>query len=199
MKSFGIVVGIILAAVIAIGGFVIMNYASAVRTGVDSEAAIEAAWQNNRNVLGNYTTKIAEMAQIPDIQRDNLERVLETSLSARYGDDGSQAVFQFIQENYAGQLDNTLYQNIQNEMAAGRADFTNKQTILLEKLAVYERQRGYMWSGFWLKLAGFPKKDLSKFNIVTSSHADRAFDTGIDNGVQLRRTEPEAEAPAPAQ
>lgn len=134
------------------------------------------------------------MAQIPDIQRDNLNSVLETALSARYGEDGSQAVFQFITENYPGTLDNTLYQNIQSQIVAGRAQFQQNQTALLDKKRVYEIILNRPISGFWMKLAGYPKTDLSTIRAVSSARADAAFETGQDNGIQLRRTPP-ANAP----
>lgn len=169
----------------------VSSWLNAANTGAEQEAGLRATMDNNRQILGNYGNTIGEMAQIPAIQRDNLNSVLETAFSSRYGEGGSQAVFQFITENYPGTLDNTLYQNIQNQIVAGRRDFQQNQTTLLDKKRVYEIMLNKPISGFWLKLAGYPKTDLSTIRAVSSARADAAFETGQDNGLTINN------APAP--
>lgn len=39
--------------------------------------------------------------------------------------------------------------------------------------------------GWWLKMVGFPKKDLDQYTIISSSHAKEAFETGVDAGLNL--------------
>ena len=55
----------------------------------------------------------AEAAQIPAMQRDDLIDVVESALSARYGEDGSQAMFQFIQEQNPN-IDDQIKRRINN-------------------------------------------------------------------------------------
>ncbi len=92
----GSIIGLGVAAVLgtlAIAG--IGTAISAANDGARMENQIVAIQDDNRQILGQYTTKIAEMAQIPAMARDDLASVMERALDARYGEDGSQAVFQW--------------------------------------------------------------------------------------------------------
>lgn len=184
MKNKGLIIGgSILAAIVL---FVGINWIGAATAGARIENQIEAIQEDNRQVLGQYTTRIAEMAQVPAMARDDLSKVMEDALSARYGDEGSTAVFQWIKESYPGQLDNQLYRNIQTEMSSGRQAFAANQTRLLDQKRIYENKLDEPISGFWMSLAGYPKMDLDNITIVSSTAANRAFETGIDDGVTLR-------------
>ena len=68
-----------------------------------------------------------------------------------------------------------------------RDEFANEQRVLLDQKRAYETQLGLVWSGFWLKLAGYPKIDLNGIKVVTSTHSNKAFETGVDDGIQLRK------------
>jgi hypothetical protein len=180
-----IVGGIVLLIVILIGA-----YSNAVAFGSQQEQLINATWENNKNILGTYTTKVAEMAQVPAMARDDLSKVISSSMTARYGADGSTATMQWIKENYPGQVDNKLYERIQATIDAGRTDFQTNQTTLLDEKRVYQTNLNYLFKGALLKMAGYPKTDLSKFNIVTSTSAEKSFSTGTDDGVTLRKPDP---------
>lgn len=177
-----IVAGVIgLLVVIGISTFVSANnYA------VRAEREIQGTWENNRNILGTYTTKITEMAQVPGMQTDALRAVMTDAFQGRYGANGSQAVVQWIREAYPGQVDNKLYQRLMETMDAGRTEFRDNQTKLIDQKREYETQLATFPNGMWMKLLGFPKADLSKFNVVISSSATKSFETGIDDGVKLR-------------
>lgn len=193
--SKGSIIGI--CAAVAVGFLALVGISSALGaagTGARMENQIEATQNDNRQVLGQYTLRIAEMAQVPAMARDDLALVMERALDARYGENGSQAVFQWIQESYPGQLDNQLYRNIQTEISSGRVAFASNQTRLLDQKRVYENQLDQPVSGFWLRLVGYPKMDLSKITVVSSDAANRAFERGVDEGLTLRREEPAAPA-----
>ncbi len=190
-----IIAGVVaLAVVFGIGGlFSANNYA------VRAEREIQATWENNTNILGTYTTKIAEMAQVPGMQTDALKEVMRAAMEGRYGDNGSRAAVQWIREAYPGQVDNKLYQRLMETMDAGRTEFRDNQTRLIDQKREYETQLGTLPRSFFLSLMGFPKHDLSKYNVVISSSAQKSFNTGIDDGVKLRPdAAPAAQAPAQA-
>jgi Tfp pilus assembly protein PilV len=178
------VAGIIAAVVVAFGVFGFVQYANTVAYGTRTEAGIEATWQNNTNILGTYTTKISEMAQVPSMARNDLTKVLKAAFGDQ-GRAGSQAAVQFVREAYPGTMDATLYRRLQETMEAGRNEFRDNQTKLIDQKRDYEVSLGTVWTGGWLKMAGFPRKDMTKFNIVTSSSAQESFRTGVDNGVKL--------------
>ena len=107
-------------------------------------------------------------------------------MSGRYGKEGSKAVFQWIQENYPGQISDVLYVQIQQIIEAGRDKFGNAQTEFIDTKRVYETNLGYFWKGFWLDVAGYPKIDLSKYVIISSGHAQKAFKDKIEEEIKLR-------------
>lgn len=177
---------IILGVIGAIALFFLINFANANAFGAQMDAQLKATYGNNKQILGNYTTRVAEMAQVPAMQRDDLTKVMQGAFQGRYGDKGSQAVIQMIKENYPGQLDNKLYENIQATVESGRLDFQANQTKLLDQKRVYEQNLNYLFKGFFLRLAGYPKVPLDAYNVITSTAADRSFSTGVDDGVKLR-------------
>jgi len=182
--NIGLFVAIGVAATLVLT--VISQYFTYQALGVRSENTIEATWNNNKQILGTYTTKVQEIAQVPSMARDDLTKVMEAAFQGRYGEKGSQATMQWIKESYPGQLDPKLYTRIQDVMDSGRTDFSENQKTLIDKKQTYQSQLDTAWSGFWLKMAGFPKKDLSKFNIITSTAAEHSFSTGVDDGVRIR-------------
>lgn len=184
--------------VVALGITLLISYSSAVAFGVQQEEGIKATYANNKNILANYTTRIGEMAQIPEMARDDLSTVMEAAFAGRYGENGSQAAVQLIVEAYPGQIDPQLYRNIQTAMEAGRIEFRDNQSKLIDQKRVYTQNLSYVFRGTWLKLAGYPKINLDEFKVISSTQADQSFDSGIDNGVQLRRPAPAAQ-PDPAQ
>lgn len=181
MKTFiglGLVAATVLFAFITAGNF----SAEATR----QENQIKATYANNEQILGTYTTKISEMAQIPDMAKEDLKEVMKASFEGRYGPDGSQATMQWIREAYPGAIDPVLYRNLQTEIASGRNDFMANQTILIDQKRIYQTNLDYMYKGFVLKFLGFPKINLDDYKAVTSTAAKKSFETGVDNGLTLK-------------
>lgn len=185
--KFGIVAIIIagaLALMVALAGFA--SYVGAYNFGNEQEKALSAAYKNNQNVLSSYTLKVAEMAQVPEIARDDLKEVIQAQFEGRYGQDGSKATWQWLQEQNLP-LNNDLYTRLQQTMEAGRNEFQVAQTGLLDKKRVYETALGSFWQGFWLRVAGYPKIDLAEIKIVTDAQTERTFATGQAEALQIRR------------
>ena len=178
----------LIAAIIIIGGiagFGIVSYISAYNTGNQLERTIKATFTDNQNILAQYSNRIAEAAQIPAMQRDDLTAVVTAALEARFGEDGSRAMFQFIQEQNPN-IDSTVYVELQRIINAGREDFRVAQTRLIDQKRVYETALGSFWQGRWLRIAGYPQTDLDEYLIVTNSRTNEAFSTGQEEAIQLR-------------
>lgn len=184
MKISGGLVALCIAGIVAL--FAAVTLISANNYAVRAEKQIGATWNNNKNILSTYTTKITEMAQVPDMQTDNLTKVMQAAFEGRYGENGSQAIFQAFRESYPGQVDNKLYQTLMTTMDAGRTEFRNNQERLIDQKREYETQLDTFPNGMWMKMLGFPKADLDKYNVVLSTSATKSFETGIDDGVKLR-------------
>lgn len=178
----------LIATGIVVGGLALLgvtSYISAYNTGNRLERTIEATFTDNQNVLAQYSNRIGEAAQIPAMQRDDLAEVVERALDARYGEEGSQAMFQWIQEQNP-QIDSTVYVELQRIINAGREDFRVAQTRLIDQKRVYETALGSFWQGTWLRIAGYPQTDLDQFVIVTNARTEEAFGAGQEEAIQLR-------------
>lgn len=192
MSKSAVMVGLIgvalvlLVAVVAVVG----TYFSYANYGVTQESALKARLQDNQNVLGQYTIRISEMAQVPEMYRDDLKEVIRETFEGRYGADGSRGVMQWIQEQNLP-FDSSLYNRLQQSMESGRMEFANKQTALIDARRAYETELNKPWSGFWLGLAGFPTVNLDNFNPVVAANTQQVFDSKVDPGVQLRSRNPE--------
>lgn len=179
--------GLFVTAVILGGivGTVAISYISAYNTANRLEQQIQATYEDNQNVLAQYSNRIAEAAQVPAMQRDDLKEVVTAALDARYGDEGSKAMFQWIQEQNPT-IDSTVYVELQRIIVAGRQDFQTAQTRLIDQKRVYETALGSFWQGTWMGVAGYPRVDLDEFRIVTNARTEEAFGTGQEEAIQLR-------------
>ena len=152
---------------------------------VSAEKEIVAAWEDNEQTLGQYTLKIQEMAQVPTMYKDDLKEVYTAAISGRYGEDGSQAMFQWLKEQNPN-FDASMYTKLQQVMEAGRNEFKVKQTALIDRKRSYETNLDFFLKGRVLAFGGFPKIDLDDYKAITSRAAKTTFETGIDEGIKVR-------------
>lgn len=178
----GLVVFGILATLVGLG---MMSYVSAYNYGNEQEVLIAKVWENNQNVLGQYTLKVQEMAQVPAMYKDDLKDVMTSAMTARMGEGGSKAVVQWFKEQNIP-FDSSLYSKLQQVMEAGRNEFQREQTRLVDVKAEYQKNLGYLWRGMWLRIAGYPKLDLSKYQPVVAEDTRQIFKQGSQAPIKLR-------------
>lgn len=179
-------------AILVLGGiFAITSYISAANFGNASEQSLIAKHDDLKNIKSNYTLKVAEIAQVPQAYRKDLEKVIAATFEGRYGEQGvargsdpGKQTWQWLQEQNPS-LDSSLYARIQQVMESGRNEFTVAQTEFLDMKRAYKTELGYVWRGFWLGLAGYPKIDLSKYNTIVDSGTTEQFRTGVDEAIKL--------------
>lgn len=178
---------VVFALIVAIGAIVGISYVSAYNYGNQMENQLKAVQDNSRNVLAQYGQKVMETAQVPSMYADDVQRVTREAIQGRYGENGSQATFQWLQEQNP-QLDASLYKQIQQVIEAGRTNFENEQRRQIDIRRQYETELGSFWSGMWLRIAGYPKVNLADFDIVSTGRADTAFETKQEDApIQLRQ------------
>ncbi len=185
MKAFGIVMGIFFVLVLAVGGTVAATWFKYANQGATLENRIVAVYDSNKANMNSYMTKIQEMTQVPAMYKADLQDIVRQTFEGRYGANGSKAVVQFIQEKNLN-LDPGMYRQIQQAIEAGRNDFKTAQDQLIDAKRTYQTQLDKPWSGFWLGLAGYPKIDLNKYQIVTLGSVETKFETGRDEVLKLR-------------
>lgn len=179
MKTFliGAVTFVGLTVITCVG-----SYISAHNSGAMFEANIYKFHESSKNTLSNYTLKLKEAAKVPDKYTSALQDVIQATFEGRYGEYGSKAAFQWIQENNIP-LDPSVFAKLQNIIDAGREEFKLSQDRKLEICAQYEIDRNVFWRGFWLKMAGYPKRELNICNIIVDSSTTNKFETGVDEEV----------------
>ena len=176
-----IILGIIAAIAITCG----LSAWSAANYGNRQVNLIKKQHENMQNVLSAYSLKLKEAAQIPDMYKDDLKEVYKAVLEGRYGENGSKAMFQFFQEKNPN-FDSSLYTKLQQIIEAGRDEFKVEQTKLLDLKNSFETNLGYVWTGMWMKLAGYSKEDVAEYKIIKSDHATKAFESGVDTEIKLQ-------------
>lgn len=184
--STGLIIGLgFVGMLVIVIGMAIVSYISAANYGNRMENQLLTKVENNQNIYAQGTQKVIEIAQVPSMYVDDLTKVTQAAIGGRYGADGSKAVFQMLKEQNP-QLDSKMYTKIQQVIEQFRDEFKNNQTQMLDIRNTYKTALGTVWQGMWLKFAGYPKTDLSKFDIVTTDKAADAFKTHRDTGIQLR-------------
>lgn len=170
----------------------IVSYFTAWSAGNRAEQQINAEWENNENILAQYGQKIREAAQLTEMQRDDVAAILTGGLDARYGADGSQAAFQWIQEQNPN-VTSEVYVQIQRIIEAGRNEFQNAQTRLVDVKRGYRTQLGSPWRGTWLGVVGYPQINVGfpigsddDYRVITTARASNAFETGVEEPISLR-------------
>lgn len=174
------------AVVLLVIAIVFNSYVSAFNYGNQEEQNLQADQTNNRNILAQYGQKVQEVAQVPSMYTADLVKVTTAAIQGRYGKNGSKATFQWLKEQNP-KLDPKLYQQVQQVIEAGRDDFQNGQTRLIDEKRQYQTALGSFWRGTFLRMAGYPKVNLASFDIVSTDRANDAFKSGKEAGpIQLR-------------
>lgn len=182
----------VLVAVALLVAVPVVSYISNANYGNRAEVGVVKEYENLQNILSQYTLKVGEAAQVPKMRADDLKGILQAAFSGE-GGDAVQAIFGLGQGQAVTQADE-VYTKIQTLIEAGRNQFQNSQTRFLDIKATYVANLGYVWKGFWLRTAGYPKLAIGfpygsadDFEIVKSQSAVDSFESGIDNGIKLRQ------------
>lgn len=176
-----IALGVILALGLAYGGCALSFRSDCVA----AEAGIKAQYKQNQNNYDNMWKKFKEMAQVPEMYVEDLKKVYDGAIKARYGEDGSKAAIQFIHEHNPN-FDAAMYTKLQSAIEAGRNGFEADQKQLIDKKRQYEVLLGStrsLFVGFWF---GFPRIDLDQYDIVTSDETQEIFKDKKSKEIDLR-------------
>lgn len=179
-KSTGIIFGAIaLVIVIVIAGVTTMNGF------VRSENNVVKFNSDSENVLSNYTMKLQEVAQVPDMYIGALKGIVQETFQGRYGQNGSQAVMQWIKEQNL-QVDSTMFKEIQIVVKAGRDEFRISQTKKLDVCAAYKNDIQTFPGNVVAGIFGYPRIDLEKScQVISDARTQEAFRSGTQSAIKI--------------
>lgn len=181
-RGSALVIGLVIAALAAVVlGVMGISYVSAYNHGNSMEKQLVALRDNNKNILAQYSQKVQEAAQLSSMYSEDVAKVTTAAIEGRYGPDGSKAAWQWLQEQNPV-LDASVYIKVQQLIEAGRGEFQQGQTRLIDVRRSYETSLGSFWQGMWLRIAGYPKLDLNQFKPVTTDRTEEAFSKGKEDG-----------------
>lgn len=181
MILVSVLVFLLLVTALGIGSY-ISNHNEA----VSWEAKIARSDTGTKNRLSGYTMTMRDIAQIPDMLIEDFTRAANAIYEGRYGPDGSQAMMQWITEQNLP-FDQSIYTRIADVITAGRKEFELGQAQKIELCEGYEAARRYVWSGFWMRLAGFPDRDIvTMCRVVLDTTTNRVFQTFEAENIKLR-------------
>ena len=152
---------------------------------VTMEKEIEAQYTQNQNSRSQMVNSIAEVAQVPELYKDDYKEVLTAAVTGTYGEGGSKAVFQWIKERDID-FSPDLYTKIQTMVESLRAQFAHEQELLIDKKRLYETKLEKFPGVFVYRILGFPKIDLDKFKVVVSQDNAKVFAEGVEAPMSLR-------------
>lgn len=182
MKILGIILSVVLLAAIGFG-FTLVSYNN---TAVTYENNIKKFDKESQNTLSNYTSKLQEKAQVPDMYVQDLGSIVDKTFKGRYGEDGSKAMFQFLKEAMPN-FDSSLYKELQITMEAGRNEFKLSQSRKLDICTQYETMTGKFPANILFGIVGKGYQNVEqRCRILVDAATTIKFDTGVDSAIKLR-------------
>lgn len=84
---------------------------------ISQEKGVQAQYEQNKNNYDNMWKKFKEVSQVPGMYTEDLKKVYDSAIQGRYGDQGSQAMFQWLKEHNPD-FDSAMYTKIQQVVLA---------------------------------------------------------------------------------
>lgn len=184
--------GVLLLAGLAIAAMIAIAIISAGGTANELENRIISSWDRGKNELSAHTATVAELAQLPAMQRDDLEVVLKQAFEASSGNQGNQMVMGWLQQAVPN-LDKSVYSKIAAAIESGRLNYKQAQNELISVKQVYRTELGSPVMGMFYRRAGYPQINIGwprgtadDFPVIVTAAAREAYETGVDTPTKLR-------------
>lgn len=158
-----IITGSVAVALLLVGSCTYGTMVSIKNDGVSMEQNLSANYENNQNYLSSFVSTFYETTRLANLKSEKMDSILVHAVRGRYGDKGFSAqgaFFSAVAEQYPN-LDLTVYDKIITQVQAGREEFRNRQSALLDQLRSYEtwKRQGFIRPLF-ISFLGFPTAEL---------------------------------------
>lgn len=172
---FGFIGFALIAVVISV--FVIISHRN---EAVALKENVSAQYTANKSEYDNMWKSFVEMAQVSDKQAEDFKKIYTDMITGRYSGDKN-LLFKMVKEDNP-KIDQGLYRDLQNHVAAGRSQFNNSQKTLADKIREYNT---YIRVHFIMNtFCNYKTLNADDF-IVTSGKTKKAFDSGEDDAIDL--------------
>ena len=180
-----IAISILVVTLLSFGGCALTVYGK-VKNVRQHEVVIKKAKQEAGNVHSNMVAKVREIAQVPGMYAEDLGKVVNEALQAKYGEEGSQAMFQWFKDMDL-KIDTAMYTKLQRVIESSRNDFAAQQKMQLDKVQQLELFLADPFDEWVVGVFGYPRIDLDEYSDVVKTDTTReAFETGVDKPLELR-------------
>lgn len=168
---------------VAIAGLLVIGYFEFTSTAREFENGIEAQYKENQNVYDNGYKKVVETAQVTHVQSDQIKEVYGEVMRGLRGSESLMLALGQFNPN----IDQQTYKEIQKVIVSFRNDFAQRQRELIARKNEYKNFLTVNWQGrFYNTFSGYPMIDLDKFDIVTSAKTRDAFESKIDQPLEIK-------------
>lgn len=183
-RGVSVIAIVIALAVLGTVGAYFVGYLGYRNTAQSFEVDIPAQYTETQNVYDNGWKKVVEIAQVPEMQAQQVKDVYAGVMTGRYGKDGSKALILLLTEQNP-QLGQEVYVAVQRTVEAFHDSFQASQTNLIARKQEYSKfvtatTAGifYNWLGRYPHIKiGVPNGTQDDFQIVTSDKTQSDFKT----------------------
>ena len=148
-------------------------YASYNNQEAQLRSSLEAQQDNVGNVLDNMWKNFQEIGGIPDRERETAMEMFVNYADARTAD-GQGRMMAWVTENAPQPLSTQLYKDLQDRLTAGRQEFRNSQTYLLDLKRQHDTLRRSIPAKWFIS------DEELLVTIVTSKDTKAAMESGED-------------------
>jgi hypothetical protein len=171
---------LVLGILLTLAATVVFTYIHYKDRATTFEVDINKDYRSAQNYLSSFTVGMKDAIGLKNLDVSHLERLIVGRMKAQQGEDGSQAMMQwFQQENIP--YDNELARRMLDMISSGRAEYRLHQEKLNQNCSVYKTELKLTWSGFWYNLADKPEdsKDFSldMCDLVLDADTNEAYRT----------------------
>lgn len=172
-----LIAGISALVLVVVGAFALGGmYFNYNRAEVQARNACEAQIGNIENVLDNMWKSFQEIGGIADRERETAMELFVEYAQARTPE-GAGRMMSWITEQ-APNIDASIYKDLQARLVAGRQEFRNSQTYMLELVRAHEDIIEDPFKSFFIK-----NNEPFVFNVIASAETEEAVLTGRDERV----------------
>ena len=176
-KSAGSALMVLLVLVVLVGAIVVWGI-SIYNGLIRFENQIEAVDQDMQNVHASIFQQMKQQGVAVEEYGQMVIEAIDTAISGRYGDGGSKAAFQWLQEQNPT-ISPEIMGKLQASIEAGYNKFEATQRTKLDVVREYKNATQVFPESRVARLFGFPRKSWDELGrIVTSSQTKQDFGSG---------------------